>query len=151
MVPLWASPLFLFHNYRRVLLLGMYLPILLPIPQHLPPYKISHVYLSLFTLCQRLPALLRHIKFLFSFKRFDITPNGQQVHVSFGPPATEKSSRHPCFKVESKEALRTLQTKIWTHFIGEESCGRPSEADQPGTDSGRCSLKRLNWGVMGII
>lgn len=71
--------------------------------------------------------------------RFDITPNGQQVHISFGPP-TPHSSRHPCFKIESPEALLKLQNRIWEHYSSDEhgaAAGRPLEADEPGkADSG---------------
>jgi hypothetical protein len=63
--------------------------------------------------------------------RFDITPNGQQVHVAFGPNLEPKSRRHPCFKVESEAALRKLQTQIWEHHVKGDKAA-PLEADQPG-------------------
>jgi hypothetical protein len=67
--------------------------------------------------------------------RFDITPQGQQIHIAFGPEG-EKSSRHPCFKVESVEALVMLQGRIWAHFEREGDVeGRPREADKPGERS----------------
>jgi len=77
---------------------------------------------------------------------FDLTPGGQQVHVSF-ERGSEKggvvekangqvhphSSRHPCFKIGTAEDLEKLKTKIWEHFKVEgESESRPLEADQPG-------------------
>jgi hypothetical protein len=65
--------------------------------------------------------------------RFDITPRGQQVHVAFGEPSdfAALSSRHPCFQVESSEALSKLQTQIWEHFErGGPSA--PIMADKPG-------------------
>ncbi|KAF1349716.1 putative glyoxalase family protein [Delphinella strobiligena] len=69
---------------------------------------------------------------------FDITPNGQQIHIAFdtNPASNElESSRHACFKVESPEALLRLQTRIFEHF---ERGGKaaPRSADRPGTDSG---------------
>lgn len=76
-----------------------------------------------------------HIIILTKSSRFDITPRGQQIHIAFGPPS-EKSSRHPCFRVESPEALLKLQTKVYDYFTGAEEKGKPVEADQPGTDSG---------------
>ncbi|KAH8811193.1 Glyoxalase/Bleomycin resistance protein/Dihydroxybiphenyl dioxygenase [Xylogone sp. PMI_703] len=64
---------------------------------------------------------------------FDITPGGQQIHIAFG--ANElKSSRHPCFRVESPEALVQLQTRIWEHHAaGGEAA--PLEADKPGGEN----------------
>ncbi|GAB7346965.1 hypothetical protein MBLNU459_g2018t1 [Dothideomycetes sp. NU459] len=65
---------------------------------------------------------------------FDITPKGQQVHIAFGPP-NETHSRHPCFKVESPDALLKLQRRVYEHFqAGGEAA--PKMADEPGTDSG---------------
>ncbi|KAH8660938.1 hypothetical protein BGZ60DRAFT_414307 [Tricladium varicosporioides] len=68
---------------------------------------------------------------------FDITPNGQQVHIAFGTNENQKSTRHPCFKLESPEALLKLQSRIWEHFDSSEVKGKPMEADKPGErDSG---------------
>jgi hypothetical protein len=67
--------------------------------------------------------------------RFDITPGGQQIHVAFGENEA-KSSRHPCFKIESAEALLKLRKQIWEHFERADQAS-PQEADKPGEeDSG---------------
>ncbi|QSZ37025.1 hypothetical protein DSL72_009117 [Monilinia vaccinii-corymbosi] len=65
---------------------------------------------------------------------FDITPGGQQIHISDSASPTEpKSSRHPCFRVASPEALVELQRKVWSFFESEETGeARPREADRPG-------------------
>ena len=61
---------------------------------------------------------------------FDIADSGQQVHIAPGTNE-EKSPRHPCFKIESPEALVKLRQKIWEHFErGGEAA--PKEADEPG-------------------
>lgn len=62
---------------------------------------------------------------------FDIGTSGQQVHVAFGKPEDFEltSSRHPCFKVGSKEELLQLQKSVWEHFErGGESA--PKAADR---------------------
>ncbi|KAI4852396.1 putative glyoxalase family protein [Aureobasidium sp. EXF-8845] len=64
---------------------------------------------------------------------FDITPKGQQIHIAFGP-ATEESSRHPCFQVESQEALLKLQKRVFEHFEAG-SKGAPRAADKPGAEN----------------
>ena len=65
--------------------------------------------------------------------RFDIGDSGQQVHIAFGPNEL-KSSRHPCFKIESPEALLQLRQRIWEHHQrGGDSA--PQEADKPGAES----------------
>ena len=68
-------------------------------------------------------------------QRFDIADSGQQIHIAFGPDEP-KSSRHPCFKIGSPDALLELRQKIWEHHQkGGE--GAPQEADKPGeADSG---------------
>jgi hypothetical protein len=69
--------------------------------------------------------------------RFDIIPGGQQVHIAFGPNDL-KSRRHPCFKLESPQALLELRNRIWEHFEKAEKSS-PQEADKPGeVDSGTC-------------
>jgi catechol 2,3-dioxygenase-like lactoylglutathione lyase family enzyme len=65
--------------------------------------------------------------------RFDITPKGQQIHIAFGP-ATEESSRHPCFQVESQEALLKLQRRVFEHFEAGGK-GAPRAADKPGAEN----------------
>jgi hypothetical protein len=64
--------------------------------------------------------------------RFDITPGGQQIHIAFG--VNDDSLRHPCFRVESPEALVELQRKIWTHFEKKDAAS-PTEVDKPGEAS----------------
>jgi hypothetical protein len=64
---------------------------------------------------------------------FDIGTSGQQVHVAIGKleDFAHSSSRHPCFRVESVEALAELQGRVWEHFEkGGEAA--PLEADRPG-------------------
>lgn len=72
--------------------------------------------------------------------RFDITPNGQQIHVAFGENENLKSRRHPCFKIDNLDGLLGLRAKIWKHFeVG--GLGAPLEADKPGEeDSGMSFL-----------
>lgn len=74
--------------------------------------------------------------------RFDIGDSGQQVHIAFGP-AEPKSSRHPCFKIGSPEALLELRQRIWEHHQkGDDSA--PQEADKPGEEaSGAYALLQL--------
>jgi hypothetical protein len=61
---------------------------------------------------------------------FDIADSGQQVHIAFGTNEA-KSSRHPCFKIQSQEALLELRQRIWEHHErGGEAA--PREADKPG-------------------
>jgi hypothetical protein len=63
--------------------------------------------------------------------RFEITPGGQQIHVAFDLPNDVKAMRHPCFKLESPEALVQLQRKVWRHFeLRAESEGAPLEVDR---------------------
>ncbi|KAH6868858.1 hypothetical protein BKA58DRAFT_441283 [Alternaria rosae] len=64
---------------------------------------------------------------------FDIGSSGQQVHVAIGKPEdfAHSSSRHPCFRVGSVEALNELRVKVWEHHErGGEAA--PLEADRPG-------------------
>jgi len=69
---------------------------------------------------------------------FDITLKGQQIHISSSSPLPNEptASRHPCFKLESKEKLQELRERIWSHFErGGEAA--PMAADKPGSeDSG---------------
>jgi len=61
---------------------------------------------------------------------FDIGSSGQQVHIAFGTNET-RSSRHPCFKLESPAALLELRQRIYDHHVkGGDSA--PQEADRPG-------------------
>jgi len=64
---------------------------------------------------------------------FDITPKGQQVHIALGPKEAE-SPRHPCFRLESIEALAKLQQKIWEHYQRGDASA-PRMADKPGGEN----------------
>ncbi|KAG9243653.1 Glyoxalase/Bleomycin resistance protein/Dihydroxybiphenyl dioxygenase [Calycina marina] len=68
---------------------------------------------------------------------FDILPGGQQIHISSRPtkPNAPDGTHHPCFKVESPEALLNLQGKIYESF---ERGGdhKPMTVDAPGENSG---------------
>lgn len=69
-------------------------------------------------------------------QRFDITPKGQQIHISSNSPVPNEptASRHPCFKLENGEKLNELREKIWAHFErGGE--GKPMAADKPGGEA----------------
>ncbi|KAF2720114.1 hypothetical protein K431DRAFT_286120 [Polychaeton citri CBS 116435] len=76
------------------------------------------------------PELQRH-----TLAWFDIGASGQQVHIAFGKEPNEpKASRHPCFRLESPEALLQLRQRIWDHHErGGEAA--PLEADRPGEES----------------
>ncbi|TVY27595.1 hypothetical protein LHYA1_G004040 [Lachnellula hyalina] len=74
-----------------------------------------------------------------TLKWFDIVPGGQQIHVAFGTNEP-KSSRHPCFKVESPDALLKLQTRIYEHFESGKQAA-PLEADKPGESSGAVGVE----------
>lgn len=73
--------------------------------------------------------------------RFDISPGGQQVHIAFGENDL-KSRRHPCFKVESPEALLKLRRQIWEHFEKADKAS-PQEADRPGEEDSGTSFVLL--------
>ena len=81
---------------------------------------------------------------------FDITPQGQQVHIAFGQNES-KSSRHPCFRVESLEALLQLRQRIWEHAERKDAAS-PLEADRPGEESsGMCGVsKRMFCGFVFV-
>lgn len=65
--------------------------------------------------------------------RFDISDSGQQIHIAFGPSGP-KSSRHPCFRIASPDALLELRRRVWEHHLkGGDSA--PQEADQPGAEN----------------
>ena len=75
---------------------------------------------------------------------FDIADSGQQVHIAFGPDEA-KSSRHPCFRIGSPDALLELRQRIWEHHEkGGEAA--PLEADRPGEEnSGMSSSQLPRW------
>ncbi|KAF2211756.1 hypothetical protein CERZMDRAFT_112452 [Cercospora zeae-maydis SCOH1-5] len=64
---------------------------------------------------------------------FDIGSSGQQVHIALDKNNSNstKSSRHPCFKIESPDALLQLRQRIWEHHV-RGGASAPQEADQPG-------------------
>lgn len=64
---------------------------------------------------------------------FDIGTSGQQVHIAFGPNEVE-SKRHPCFQIESPEALLQLQKRIWAHYERKDEAA-PKAADKPGEEN----------------
>lgn len=64
---------------------------------------------------------------------FDIADSGQQVHVAFGQNEG-KSSRHPCFRIESGEKLLELRQRIWEHYE-KGGDAAPMEADRPGEEN----------------
>lgn len=70
---------------------------------------------------------------------FDIGSSGQQVHISLAKHSNDTaradSSRHPCFKVGSPEALFELQERIYAHWQrgGDDA---PLAADAVGESSG---------------
>ncbi|KAH9893853.1 hypothetical protein F4778DRAFT_298348 [Xylariomycetidae sp. FL2044] len=70
---------------------------------------------------------------------FDIGSSGQQVHVSLAKHDQDviatNSSRHPCFKISSPEALLELQKRIFAHFE-KKGIDAPMAADEPGESSG---------------
>jgi hypothetical protein len=68
-----------------------------------------------------------------AYLRFDITPKGQQVHIACGPREVE-SPRHPCFRLESPEALNKLQQRIWEHYQKGDASA-PRTADRPGGEN----------------
>jgi hypothetical protein len=68
---------------------------------------------------------------------FDIGTSGQQVHVAMGAAtdfSAPLSSRHPCFKIQSPEALLELRRRIWEHHQRGGSSA-PQQADQPGREA----------------
>ncbi|EME46309.1 hypothetical protein DOTSEDRAFT_42842 [Dothistroma septosporum NZE10] len=67
---------------------------------------------------------------------FDIGTSGHQVHIAFGTNENLKSSRHPCFRIGSPDALLKLRQRIWEHHQKGDAAA-PKEADEPGAqDSG---------------
>lgn len=56
------------------------------------------------------------------------------MHIAFGENENLKSSRHPCFKIESPGALQELKQKVWEHHLKGDAAG-PKEADEPGAQN----------------
>lgn len=72
---------------------------------------------------------------LTGFSRFNIGSSGQQIHINEGT-TDPTHSRHPCFKLGSRDELETLKKAIHEHHVrGGRSA--PMAADKPGEmDSG---------------
>ncbi|KAJ5600119.1 hypothetical protein N7450_001186 [Penicillium hetheringtonii] len=67
---------------------------------------------------------------------FNIGSSGQQVHVTDHAPENPDSTRHPCFKVNSREELEELKKAIYDHHV-RGGPAAPLAADKPGeVDSG---------------
>lgn len=70
---------------------------------------------------------------------YDIGTSGQQIHISLPKHdddlIRDDSSRHPCFRVGSPQALLELQRRIYAHWQrgGDDA---PKAADAPGENSG---------------
>ncbi|KAJ5770592.1 uncharacterized protein N7511_002643 [Penicillium nucicola] len=66
---------------------------------------------------------------------FNLGSSGQQIHVSVGttdPTAT----RHPCFKLDTREDLEAIKKNIYDHHV-RGGAAAPMAADKPGEqDSG---------------
>ncbi|CDM27058.1 hypothetical protein DTO013E5_4246 [Penicillium roqueforti] len=61
---------------------------------------------------------------------FNIGSSGQQVHITHG--ATDpQASRHPCFKLPSREELEEIKTSIYNHHV-RGGPAAPMAADKPG-------------------
>ncbi len=50
---------------------------------------------------------------------FDITPGGQQIHISFGEKVDPKSRNHPCFNLGGKEELEAVSFAVLLRGEGE--------------------------------
>jgi catechol 2,3-dioxygenase-like lactoylglutathione lyase family enzyme len=73
---------------------------------------------------------------------FDIASSGQQIHISYpeGPAKASDTnnpaaSRHPCFKLASRDALVAVQQRILNH-IARGGPDAPMACDAVGTSSG---------------
>jgi hypothetical protein len=73
------------------------------------------------------------------WNRFNLGSSGQQIHVTIG--ATDPSStRHPCFKLDSREELEEIKTSIYEHHV-RGGAAAPMAADKPGEqNSGKMSV-----------
>ncbi|KAJ5663952.1 hypothetical protein N7507_004683 [Penicillium longicatenatum] len=66
---------------------------------------------------------------------FNIGSSGQQIHVTMGPTDPEHT-RHPCFKLDTREDLEAMKKKIHDHYA-RGGPAAPMAADKPGDmDSG---------------
>lgn len=70
---------------------------------------------------------------------FDIAGSGQQIHIAFqkhdGDLSHVASSRHPCFRLASPEALLALQRRILAHR-DRSGPGAPIACDEVGAVDG---------------
>ncbi|KAJ5295341.1 hypothetical protein PENANT_c001G00746 [Penicillium antarcticum] len=61
---------------------------------------------------------------------FNLGSSGQQIHVSVG--ATDPTAtRHPCFKLDTREELEEIKTSIYDHHV-QGGPAAPMAADKPG-------------------
>jgi hypothetical protein len=102
-----------------------------------------------------LPSLLSNAPLPPDAHRFDITPAGQQIHIS--APSSEgtahndpAASRHPCFKLESPAALLALQRRIYAHFEGGAAAA-PMAADKPGEEASGAFSFRVPGGAVRVL
>lgn len=65
-----------------------------------------------------------------SESRFNIGTSGQQIHVTCGP-TDPKHSRHPCFKLPSRQDLEEIKRSIYEHHV-RGGPAAPMAADKPG-------------------
>ncbi|KAJ5083889.1 hypothetical protein NUU61_008468 [Penicillium alfredii] len=61
---------------------------------------------------------------------FNIGSSAQQVHITFGP-TDPSSSRHPCFKLASRQELEQLKGRVYEHYVRGGGAA-PMTADKPG-------------------
>jgi hypothetical protein len=70
------------------------------------------------------------------------------VHITFGT-TDPNSSRHPCFKLDSREELEEIKTSIYDHHL-RGGPAAPMAADKPGEmDSGKL-LRSLTEGLCSL-
>jgi hypothetical protein len=70
-------------------------------------------------------------------RRFNIGSSGQQIHITDHIAADPESTRHPCFKINSREELEQLKKSIYDHHV-RGGPAAPLTADKPGeVDSGQ--------------
>lgn len=65
------------------------------------------------------------------FHRFNIGSSGQQIHITDRASEDPKSSRHPCFKVNTREELEEVKQSIYDHHV-RGGPAAPMAADKPG-------------------
>ncbi|KAJ5392118.1 hypothetical protein N7509_007608 [Penicillium cosmopolitanum] len=68
---------------------------------------------------------------------FNIGSSGQQIHITDHNAEDPNSTRHPCFKINSREELEALKKSIYDHHV-RGGPAAPLTADKPGeVDSGQ--------------